>query len=286
VHPAVRCRPPPRDVRRALERAPRLGERLCCVRIDPAWPSSQSPPPWLRWPRLPQPALRSAGSAERHAGPASSSLQRESFGFFDSRQSGGRATQAFLRSRTAQLSGHQSAALKRLGASLGPRALIPIDPLTRTPARSRGWTASSPAAAARLPGRSRCATSAATVPPWADDQRPEGTTPAQDLPRHRGCPAPVLPPAARRHPGVRQLPQDQRGQERPHHHRARATVASVSGARSAARLSATRLAPPRCVTCTPPSGRSVPRRPRVQRASRSSRVATVQDSCGSRPSTA
>jgi extracellular elastinolytic metalloproteinase len=80
-------------------------------------------------------AAQNQSGNERHAGPASSSASRDSFGFYDSRTNGGRTTQAFLRSRTATLPSGQATAIKRLARSLGPRGVVAIDPLTRTPSQ-------------------------------------------------------------------------------------------------------------------------------------------------------
>ena len=72
-------------------------------------------------------------SSEKSHSPLSSSAGRGSFGLYDSRQNGGRATQALLQSRSTARTPQQSKALKRLGKSLGGQALISIDGVTRTP---------------------------------------------------------------------------------------------------------------------------------------------------------
>ena len=70
---------------------------------------------------------------EKHNGPLSSTAGRDSFGFYDSRQNGGRTTQALLQSRMTARTADQSKALKRLGNHLGQQAVISVDPITRTP---------------------------------------------------------------------------------------------------------------------------------------------------------
>ena len=72
-------------------------------------------------------------SSEKSHSPLSSSAGRGSFGLYDSRLNGGRATQALLQSRSTARTPQQSKALKRLGKSLGGQALISIDGVTRTP---------------------------------------------------------------------------------------------------------------------------------------------------------
>jgi extracellular elastinolytic metalloproteinase len=78
-------------------------------------------------------AVSSKHSSEKHTGPLSSSADRDSFGLYDSRQNGGRSTQALLQSRSTARTAQQSKALNRLGKSLGRQAVISLDGVTRTP---------------------------------------------------------------------------------------------------------------------------------------------------------
>jgi extracellular elastinolytic metalloproteinase len=72
-------------------------------------------------------------STENHHGSLASTPGRASFGLYDSRQNGGRATQALLASRATARTADQSKALQRLGKHLGRQAVISLDPITRTP---------------------------------------------------------------------------------------------------------------------------------------------------------
>jgi extracellular elastinolytic metalloproteinase len=72
-------------------------------------------------------------NGEGQSSPLSSTNERDTFGLYDSRQSGGQATQAFLQSRSAKLPARQTAALKKLGASLGRQGVLSIDAINRTP---------------------------------------------------------------------------------------------------------------------------------------------------------
>jgi extracellular elastinolytic metalloproteinase len=70
---------------------------------------------------------------EKHHGLLSSTAGRDSFGLYDSRLNGGRATQALLASRATARTADQSKALNRLGKHLGRQAVISLDAITRTP---------------------------------------------------------------------------------------------------------------------------------------------------------